>query len=135
MSLEMMKSILATIALALAVAQAIAGLRLRGHAKSLSLPIRYLRPWHRWGGDARLLLTVLVAFLCVTHFTFGTYSLRVPLHVILGTQAIAVMLAKVIIARRFRAYLRRTLILGTIAGLSLSGAFTASALWYMLLLW
>jgi hypothetical protein len=135
MSLEMMKSILATLALALAIAQAIAGLRLRGHLKSLALPVRYLRPWHRWGGDATLLLTVLVALLCVTHFTFSTYALRVPLHVILGTLAIVIMLAKVIIARRFRTYLRRTLILGTIAGLSLLGAFTASALWYFSIVW
>ena len=95
MSLEMMKSILATIALALAVAQAIVGLRLRGHLKGLALPVRYLRPWHRWGGDATLLLTVLVAFLCVTHFTFSTYTyaLRVPLHTVLGTLAIVVVVA------------------------------------------
>lgn len=130
MSLEMVKSILTTIVLMLAVAQSIGGLRLRGYLKSLALPIRYLRPWHRWGGDATLLLTLMVALLCVTQFSFGFYSLRVSLHVALGTLATVVMLTKAIIARRFRTHLRRTLILGTTAGLSILGVFATTVLWY-----
>jgi len=134
MSVEMIKSILTTFVLVLAIGQAIAGLRLRGYLKVLPLPARYLRPWHRWGGDATLLLTVTVAVICVTRFPFSLYSLRVPLHAALGTLAAVVMLAKVIIARRFRTHLRHTLILGLIAGLSVMGCFMGSALWYFRLL-
>ncbi|TKJ28998.1 MAG: hypothetical protein CEE40_09985 [Chloroflexi bacterium B3_Chlor] len=135
MSLEMMKSILTTIVLVLAIGQAIAGLRLRGHLKFLPLPIRYLRSWHRWGGDATLLLTLGVALICATRFSYGTYSLRVILHAALGTLAATVMFMKVVVTRRLRRYLRYTLVLGTIAGFSVLGCFMTSALWYSCLLW
>ena len=130
MPLVMVKSILATVVLALAIGQAISGARLRGYLKRLSLPTSSLRVWHRLGGDAALLLTVTIAVVCVTQASFSAYSLRVPLHAGLGTLAAVVMFAKVIIARRFRRYLRYAVILGTIAALSVLGCFTASALWY-----
>ena len=135
MSLEMIKSILTTIVLVLAIGQAVAGLRLRGYLKSLPLPIRYLRSWHRWGGDATLLLTLAVALICVTQFSYSTFSLRVILHATLGTLAATVMLMKVVVARRLRRYLRYTLVLGMIAGFSVLGCFMASAFWYFCLLW
>jgi hypothetical protein len=130
MPLVMIKSILATVVLALAIGQAISGARLRGYLKRLSLPAGSLRTWHRLGGDAALLLTVTIAIVCVTQSTFSAYSVRVPLHAGLGTLAAVVMFAKVIIARRFRRYLRYSLILGTVAALSVLGCFAASALWY-----
>lgn len=132
MSLLMGKSLLTTVVLVLAIAQALIGLRLRGYLKSLPLPLPRLRGWHRWEGDATLILTVIVALICVTNFGFSLYSPRVTLHTALGTLAALVMLLKVIIARRFRTYLRYTPILGTIVGLSLLGTFVASALWYFL---
>lgn len=135
MPLELVKSILTTVVVVLAVGQAIAGLRLRGYFKLLPLPVRYLRSWHRWGGDATLLLTLAVALICVTQLSYSTYSLRVILHATLGTLAATVMLMKVVVARRLRRYLRYTLVLGTIAGFSVLGCFTASAFWYFCLLW
>jgi len=128
--LVMVKSILATVVLALAAGQAISGAWLRGYLQRLSLPAGSLRTWHRLGGDAALLLTVTIAIVCVTQSTFGAYSVRVPLHAGLGTLAAVVMFAKVIIARRFRRYLRYAVILGMIAALSVLGCFAASALWY-----
>jgi hypothetical protein len=132
MSLLMVKSILATVVLGLAIAQALMGLWLRGYLKSSPLPLRRLRSWHRWNGDATLILTVTVAAICVTNLGFNLYSPRVTLHTALGTLAALIMLLKVIIARRFRIYLRHTLILGTLAGFSVLGTFVASALWYFL---
>jgi hypothetical protein len=82
------------------------------------------------GGDAALLLTVTIAVVCVTQASFSAYSLRVPLHAALGTLAAVVMVVKAIIGRRFRRYLRYSLILGTVAALSVVGCFAASALWY-----
>jgi len=135
MSLEMIKSILTTIVVVLAVGQAIGGLRLRGRMTFIGLPARYLRSWHRGGGDATLLLTLAVALICVTQFSYSTYSLRVILHATLGTLAATVMLMKVVVARRLRNYLRYTLVLGTIAGFSVLGCFGGSAVWYFCLLW
>ena len=135
MSLLMLKSILTTVVLIVAMGQSISGLRLRGHLKRLPLPLRGLRTWHRLSGDAALLLTVSVAFICVTHRPYGAYSLRVPLHAALGTLAAAVMLAKVLIARRFRTYLRRVTVLGAVVWFAVLGCFSASALWYFRLVW
>lgn len=132
MSLLMGKSILTTVVLVLAIAQALIGLRLRGYLKSLPLPLLRLRSWHRWNGYATLILTVTVAAICVTNLGFNLYSPRVTLHAALGTLAVLIMLLKVIIAWRFRIYLRHTLILGTLAGFGVLGTFVASALWYFL---
>jgi hypothetical protein len=135
MSLLMLKSILTTVALVVAAGQAISGMRLRGRLKGLPLPVGALRLWHRLGGDAVLLLTLSVAFLCVTHLGFSTYSLRVPLHAALGTLAAAILVVKVVIARRFRRSLRLAGVYGAAAGFSLLGCFAASALWYFALVW
>ena len=128
--LVMVKSILTMVVLALAAGQVIGGAQVRGYLKRLPLPASSLRTWHRLGGDAALLLTVTIAIVCITQSSFSAYSLRVPLHAVLGTLAAVVILAKVIIARRFRRYLRYTLILGMIAAFSVAGCFAASALWY-----
>jgi len=135
MSLLMLKSVLTTVVLILAVGQSISGLRLRGRFKRLPLPLGALRIWHRLTGDAALLLTVSIAFICIVHFPLSAYSLRVPLHAALGALAAVVMLVKVLIARRFRAYLKRMTVLGTVVGFSVLGCFAASALWYFNLVW
>jgi hypothetical protein len=41
------------------------------------------------------------------------------------------MLAKLLMARRFRRYLRYGPLLGVTAGLAVLGTFIASALWYL----
>ncbi len=130
MSVLMGKSILTTVVLVLAIAQAISGPRARGALRLPPLARRRLRPWHRWGGDITLILTLAIAAICVVHAPFRVYPLRVPLHAALGTLAAVAMLLKVIIARRFRGYLRYAWIVGAIAGFSILGCFVASALWY-----
>jgi hypothetical protein len=97
--------------------------------------VKTLRIGHRLLGDAVLLLTLSVALICVTHLSYSGYSLRVPLHAALGTVGAGILLGKVVVARRFRRYLRYARILGGMAGLSLLGCFWASALWYFRLVW
>jgi len=135
MSLLMLKSILTTVVVILAIGQAVSGLRMTGRLQRWPLPIKNLRIGHRLVGDAALLLTVSVALICVTHLSYGAYSLRVPLHAALGTLAAVTLLVKVIVARWSRRYLRYARILGGVAGLSLLGCFWASALWYFRLVW
>jgi hypothetical protein len=131
-SLEILKSILATVVLGLALAQATSGVRLRGHFRSLPVPARLLRPWHRVGGDAVLSLTVAVALICITGFSLTPYGIDFPLHAWLATIAVAAMLAKLIIARRRRRLVRHNLALGLVAGLAVLGVFVASALQYVI---
>jgi hypothetical protein len=134
MSLEMAKSLLATVVLVLALAQATSMAQIRGYLKFklIPLPARSLRNWHRWGGDATLLLTLTVALICLTGEPYASYHWRVPLHAALGALAALVMFLKVFIARRFRHYLRYHTLLGPTAGLAVLGTFIASALWYFL---
>ena len=130
MPLLMVKSILTTVVLGLSIAQAISMPQLRGSWRLLPLPPRRLRTWHRWGGDATLILTLTIAVICIIHAPFRTYPLRVPLHAAMGTLAAVVMFLKVVIARRFRRYLKHVWILGAVAGVCVLGTFAASALWY-----
>jgi hypothetical protein len=132
MSLGMFKSIVTTVVLALALGQALGMGQVRGYVRLLPLEKKRLRQWHRWGGVAVLVLTCAVAVICV--FGIGGryvyYSPRVLAHLHMGTLAIVVLLLKVVIAHRFRRYLRFTLALGAAAGLLILGTFVASALWY-----
>ena len=131
MSLEMLKSVMTTVVLALAVVQALGGAQVRGYVRLLPFDRRQLRRWHRWGGIAGLVLTLTVAVICM--FGIGgnvSYSLRAQAHVAMGTLAILVLLLKVAITHRFRRYMRFTLALGAAAGLLILGTFVTSALWY-----
>jgi len=135
MSLLMLKSILTTVVLILALGQSASGFRMTGRLQRWPLPIKNLRIGHRLVGDAALLLTLSVALICVTHLSYGAYSLRVPLHAALGTLAAVTLLVKVVVARRFRRYLRYARVFGGVAGFSLLGCLWASALWYFRLVW
>jgi hypothetical protein len=90
------------------------------------------------GGDATLLLTLILCILCVFQMARSLYPLPVPIHAAWGSLAAGVMLAKVVIARRFRRLFRDALVLSTlrtIAGLYVLGAFVSSALlcfWWVL---
>jgi predicted ferric reductase len=135
MSLLMLKSILTTVVVILALGQAVSGLRMTGRLSRIPAPVKNLRIVHRLAGDAALLMTLSVALICVTHLSYSAYSLRVPLHAALGTLAAGILVVKVVVARGFRRYLRHARILGSVAGLSLLGCFFASALWYFRLVW
>jgi hypothetical protein len=135
MSLLMLKSVLTTVVLVLALGQAVSGLRLRGHFKRLPVPVGTLRLWHRLGGDATLALTTLVGLICVTNLGFSLYTFRERAHVALGIVAGLAMVVKVLMGRRYRRLLRHSLEVGAVAGFSVLGLFAFSALWYFRLVW
>ena len=130
MSLEMLKSVMTTIILALALMQALGMAQVRGYVRLLRVEKKRLRRLHRWGGVAVLVLTLAVAVICVFGEGYTPYSLRVQAHAVMGVLAILVLLLKVVITHRFRRYLRYNTALGTAAGLLILGTFIASALWY-----
>jgi len=130
MSLEMFKSVVTTVILALALVQALWMAQVRGWVRLLPVEKRRLRQWHRWGGIATLVLALAVAAICVFGERYAYYSLRVQAHAVMGALAILVLLLKVVIANRFRRYLRYNTALGITAGLLVLGTFVASALWY-----
>jgi len=130
MPLEMLKSIVTTIVLALALGQAVGMAQVRGYVRLMPLEKQQLRLLHRRGGIAALVLTLAVAVTCVVGFGYELYSPRVKAHVVMGALAILVLLLKVAITHRFRRYLRYNTALGAAAGLLILGTFIASALWY-----
>jgi len=130
MSLEMVKAIVTTVVLALALMQALWMAQVRGWVRLLPFEKKRLRQWHRWGGIAVLVLTLAVAVTCVFSEGYVLYSLRVQAHAVMGALAILVLLVKVVITNRFRRYLRYNTALGIAASLLILGTFVASALWY-----
>ena len=130
MSLEMLKSLVTTVILALAVMQALGMAQVRGYVRLLPVEKRQLRRFHRWGGIAALVLTLAVAVACVLGEGYELYSLRVQAHMVMGVLAMVVMSLKVAITHRFRRYLSFNSALGAAAGLLILGTFVPSALWY-----
>ncbi len=83
MSLEMLKSVLTTIVLALALGQALEMAQVRGYVRLLPFEKARLRQWHRWGGIAVLVLTLVVAAICVFGERYAYYSPRVQTHIVM----------------------------------------------------
>lgn len=126
------KSVTTTVVLALAVLQALEMAQVQGKVRWLPIDSRRLRRAHRLGGVAVLGLAVLVALVCIVtegHPAPG----RVLAHAVMGGLAVAVLLTKVVITRRFRRLLRYNGLLGATAGLLLAGTFFFSAFWYFFL--
>lgn len=132
MNYEMMKSIAATLVLLLALLQVVWMAQVQGFLRLLPVEKRTLRQLHRGGGIAVLLLMVLIALACV--FGEGLYfrPLRVGIHAVAGSLAIAILVAKVAITRRARHLLRFNKALGAVAGILIMVAFIASVVLYYL---
>lgn len=133
MSVLLLKSILTTVVLLLAIIQAFSGLRTRGYFRRIPIAGRTLRLWHRVGGDLTLALTTLTGIMCIYYAGVALSPPRVLLHTALGILAGLAMILKVAMTRRFRRLLGHALKIGAVAGFSLLGTFVFSALWYFIL--
>lgn len=132
MPVFLLKSLLTTLILLLAIAQTFTGLRTRGYFRRIPLPARTFRLCHRVGGDFTLALTTLVAILCIYYGGIPLSPPRVLAHTALGTLAGLSMVTKVAIARKYRRQIKHTLKIGAVAGFSHLGTFVLSALWYFI---
>lgn len=130
MSLEMLKSVLTSVVVVLALLQAVEMAQIRGKVNFLPLNKRVLRMLHRGGGIAALALMLVVALLCVFGEGYAPQTLRVWTHVVLGVLALLVLAAKVVITHRARRFLRFNNAFGYTVGVLVLGTFASSALWY-----
>jgi hypothetical protein len=135
MSLEMVKSIMTSVVVVLALVQALEMAQIRGYVRLLPFDKRVLRKLHRRGGIATLVLMLVVAVICLVGEGYALYTLRVCTHVVLGVLSLLILAAKVTITHRFRHYLRFNTGLGVAVGVSILGTFASSALWYFVLRW
>ncbi len=134
MTVLLIKSVLTTLVLLLAVFQVWTQLQLRGKMPNV-LPFskRTLRALHKWGGDLALLSVIGIALICIHTQGWQAYDVRGTAHIVAGTLAGLVLLLKVLIARlRGRWIGKLGLGLGAAAGLSIAAVWSLSALWYFL---
>lgn len=130
MDILMLKSILTTVILLMAILQGLSMLQIQGRIRLVGVSGQRLRLFHKVEGDAILLLLFLTAYLCVSRFSVNPQDPRVVLHALFGLSAVVTILLKFALARFFRSYLKYASYIGAVLFLSLLGIFLTSALWY-----
>ena len=94
------KAWLATLAIALALAQVATGARIYGRlAGVLPFDGGTAARIHRWSGRLAVLVTLPVVFHCVTILGFETTDSRVAIHSIVGSFVYGVLAAKLLVVR------------------------------------
>jgi len=135
MDILMLKSILATVVLLMAILQGLSMLQVQGRIHLVEASGKSLRLFHKVEGDVALLLVFLTAYLCVSRFAVEPRDLRVILHALLGASGVVLILAKFALGRFMRRYLKYSFPLGTVLFLSILGIFLTSAPWYFTVIW
>jgi hypothetical protein len=134
--LPILKTVLASLAVLLALEEAWTMAEVRGFTKLLPRRPKVLVRIHRWGGVAALILVLViisVGLLAVFVFGYRLHSPRLLAHASLGVLAALALTAKVIASNRQRRWLRHSLALGIGAGTLIAGAFLFGAVWYWVL--
>jgi hypothetical protein len=134
-----MKAWLTTAALVLAAGQVLSALRLYGRLggrqrgssgpRAEPAPV-WVHRLHRSGGALAVLLTLPVAFQCAWSLGFGTYSLRVLVHSVLGSVLYGVFVAKMLALRVRRPPGWLIPWLGGSLVLAFVGLWLTSSLWF-----
>lgn len=135
MDILMLKSILTTLVLLMAIVQALTMGQAKGRIRLVNLPPSQLRRFHKRQGDAALLFILVIAAICISQFDITPQDPRVVLHALFGVSGVVTILLKFAVARFFRPYLRHASYISTVLFLSTLGIFLSSALWYFVALW
>ena len=91
---------------------------------------RFYHAVHRWSGRAAIVLTLPVAYHCVFLLGFGTHSLRVLIHSLLGSFLYGAVVAKVLIVRSTRFAPWVLPVAGSLLFAILLGLWLTAALWF-----
>ncbi len=119
------KAWLTTVAVVFAVVQLVTGYRITHGAAQAWMPVV-----HRWSGRIAVLLTVPVVVHCIYALGFGTYSVRVLAHSVLGCIFYGAFVAKMLSLVQRDKMPRWVLpVLGGVVFVSLIGLWATSALW------
>jgi hypothetical protein len=130
-ALTILKAILTTVVLGVALVQGLEQALLYRWIRVRKLNRRLMVRLHRAGGGIALLLTLSVLVVCLYSWLGEGYALssvRVVAHAALGCLATVILLTKLVIANRFRKYLRYALPLGLSSGALLLGVWLLTAL-------
>lgn len=135
MDILMLKSVLTTLVLLMAVLQVLTMTQVKGRIRLVNLPSSQLRRFHKWEGDVALLFVLATAVICISQFSVTPQDPRVLLHALFGFSSVVTILLKFAVARFFRPYLRYASYISAVLFLSILGVFLTSALWYFTALW
>jgi len=130
----MLKSILTTLVLLMAILQALTMSQVKGRLRLVNLPSSQLRRFHKVEGDVALLFILVTAAICISQLSITHQDPRVILHALLGACGVVTILLKLAVARFFRPYLRYASYISAVLFLSVLGIFLTSALWYFIAL-
>lgn len=134
MDILMVKSVLTTFVLLMAILQALIMSQVKGRIRLVNLPSSQLRRFHKLEGDTALLFMLVTATICISQFSLTPQDPRVVLHALFGVSGVATILLKFAIAHFLRPYLRYASYISAVLFLSILGIFLTSALWYLIVL-
>lgn len=135
MDIILVKSMLATLAFALAVLNLLIMGQLYGKLHLFPLTPEILGRWHCRQGDVILPLFIFVAYHCLTQATVDPKDWRVLAHAVFGGAVLALILFKVLVVRFLPRVMPSIAIIGSALFISTAGVFLSSALWYFLTWW
>jgi hypothetical protein len=120
------KAILATVAVVLAVVQLVSAMAMYGRFGTAPA---WVAPLHRWSGRIAFLVSIPVAMHCLYAFGFESVDTRVLVHSLLGCFFYGVFVAKMLLLRRTGSANWVLPVAGGILFTALVGLWLTSALW------
>ncbi len=123
------KSVLATLAMLLAVVQTVTALGMFGR---IPLTGSWVGPVHRWSGRVAVAVTVPVAVHCLYALGFQTFDARVISHSIFGCFFYGAFVCKMLILTRDDSPKWALPLLGGLVLSGLTALWMTAALWYFL---
>jgi hypothetical protein len=129
-SLGAMKSWLATIAFALALAQLVSALAMFGHLPGLRSTPRWVPFTHRWSGTAAFLVSLPVAYHCLWSLGFQTTGARQIVHGVAGCVFYGAFATKLLVLRTERLPRWALPVVGGTLVAGLTVVWLTSALWF-----
>ena len=132
MDILMLKSILTTLVLLMAILQALTMSQVKGRLRLVNLPSSQLRRFHKVEGDVALLFILVTAAICISQLSVTPREPRAVLHALFGVSGVVTIVLKFAVARFFRPHLGYASYISAVLFLSVLGIFVTSALWYFI---
>jgi hypothetical protein len=131
MDLIAIKVTAASVAMVLAILQALIMVQLYGKARIFPLPAETLALWHRRQGDVILVVFLFVAYQCVTKASVDWDDWRPVAHAVCASMAIVLVLGKLLMVQMFPRAMKFVTAVGITLFVSAMGATGTTVLWYL----
>lgn len=133
MDLIAIKVTAASVAMVLAVLQALVMAQLYGKARIFPLSPDTLAVWHRRQGDVILVLFLFVAYQCVTKASVDWDDWRPVAHATFASLAVILVVGKLFMVQAFPRAMRFVTAVGITLFISAMGATGTTVFWYLYL--